>query len=833
VAAFQYKDLSGAQIVELVKLAAASYPDNVDELNGWTPLTAGSLGFQELADPVGSFDGTTFVNGGAAAQVFRRGADVTVSFRGTDTGTLEERLQDAADYPALVREVRAYYTRFDSLLEAVARYAEREGIDEINMVGHSLGAGAANNLREDAGTAYGGAFSDANYVTIATPVVAAYLDVLNTDTGILNIGFDNDQVFKLTERVAEYFPNIADILTGENQRFESTTDQLVFYEDAYAGRGGRFRGFGAHDTENYIDVAERVTASPFYAAMDRDSLILAAATDSRVVYPGDGALIGADGGAFFIGRNGAADDMLGGPYFDFLDGKARPDRLAGGGGGDFFFGGPGDDQIDGGDDIDVALYSGPRSQYDVRVTLAPTAPYGRIVVVEHVAGSRAEGEDTLDAVEYASFSDGTVLDLVNGAPGAPPPAVPPDILILPQPLQPLPRANEPPVAVADRDVTGLGTPVAIDVVLNDTDDRNGLVPSSVAIAAAPAVGTAVANPDGRVGRVLYTPVDDLSVGGPEGYTTTFAYTVADDLGAVSAPGTVTVTVRNAPPAAAADAAETDTRTPVAVSVLANDTDDAGALVPSSVAVASAPNIGAAAVQADNTVLYTPDADIFVGEPEGYTATFSYTVADTRGAVSAPAAVTVAVERAYDQVGTAGADRMRGEGWGDDAINGAAGNDEIDGGPGTDLLVGGAGADTLQGGPARDRLGGGPGDDLLEGGDGPDVLEGGAGGDRLEGGDGADVLEGDAGDDVLVGSFGPDVLQGGAGDDVLQGGRGADTLVGGPGADTFIVGLGADPFVDGDVEDDTIEDFTPEEGDQIVQSIFDVSILPPGGVDMLS
>ena len=312
----------------------------------------------------------------------------------------------------------------------------------------------------------------------------------------------------------------------------------------------------------------------------------------------------------------------------------------------------------------------------------------------------------------------------------------------------------PPVAAADAATTSLATPIAIDVLANDTDADGTLVPASVAVVTAASVGIAVARNDGTV---FYTPEDDPSVGGPEGYTTTFAYTVADNDGAVSPSAPVTVTVRNAPPAAVVDAARTDTATPVVIRVLDNDTDDGDALDLSSVAVTVAPTIGMTAVQDDGTVLYTPENDIFAGGPEGYTAAFSYTVADSRGAVSAPAVVTVTVERVFDQLGTAGPDRLRGNGFGDDKINGLEGNDEIDGGFGTDLVYGAGGDDTLQGGPDRDRVEGGDGNDLLDGGFGDDVINGGEGRDELRGGFGADVLDGGAGADLVLGEGGSDRL----------------------------------------------------------------------------
>ncbi|HUF64158.1 MAG TPA: type I secretion C-terminal target domain-containing protein [Verrucomicrobiales bacterium] len=60
--------------------------------------------------------------------------------------------------------------------------------------------------------------------------------------------------------------------------------------------------------------------------------------------------------------------------------------------------------------------------------------------------------------------------------------------------------------------------------------------------------------------------------------------------------------------------------------------------------------------------------------------------------------------------------------------------------------------------------------------------------------------------VLLGGTGPDYLEGGFGDDILFGGAGEDVLVGNGGADRFIIDVVS--------RGDRIEDFDPEEGDQL-------------------
>jgi hypothetical protein len=183
----------------------------------------------------------------------------------------------------------------------------------------------------------------------------------------------------------------------------------------------------------------------------------------------------------------------------------------------------------------------------------------------------------------------------------------------------------------DFGTTDAGHPITLDVLANDTDpDGPGkLVPSSVAVASAPANGSVSINPS--TGAITYTSTQGFSG------TDTFTYTVTDVNGAVSNAATVTIVVNR--PTANPDAAGTDAGVPVVINVMANDSDPDGNqfLDPHSIALVASPSHGSATVDASTgNVTYTPAVG-FTG-----TDTFSYTIADTNGAVSNPATVTVTV-----------------------------------------------------------------------------------------------------------------------------------------------------------------------------------------------
>jgi Bacterial Ig domain len=171
--------------------------------------------------------------------------------------------------------------------------------------------------------------------------------------------------------------------------------------------------------------------------------------------------------------------------------------------------------------------------------------------------------------------------------------------------------------------TSEGTPV----VVSDASWAAG----TVMLLNPPASGTAVAG----AGQITYTP-KNLFFG-----TDSFTYLlfVTDATGTVySNKGVVTVDVTavNNPPTAVADALNTTPGIPVTGNLAANDTDVDGTVVAASVVIVTAPAHGAVLNNLNGTVTYIPAAG-FTG-----TDTFTYTIADNGGAVSAPATVTVIV-----------------------------------------------------------------------------------------------------------------------------------------------------------------------------------------------
>ena len=150
--------------------------------------------------------------------------------------------------------------------------------------------------------------------------------------------------------------------------------------------------------------------------------------------------------------------------------------------------------------------------------------------------------------------------------------------------------NDPPIADNDEASTDEDTAVTLSILENDSDVDGNLVPDSVIFIDPPANSTLsddnktlTVTGEGEYvveddGRVTFTPVANFN-----GTPTPVTYQVADDDGATdTAQISLTVNDVNDPPVADNDSATTDEDTAVTLSILENDSDVDGNLVPGSV-----------------------------------------------------------------------------------------------------------------------------------------------------------------------------------------------------------------------------------------------------------
>ncbi len=178
--------------------------------------------------------------------------------------------------------------------------------------------------------------------------------------------------------------------------------------------------------------------------------------------------------------------------------------------------------------------------------------------------------------------------------------------------------------------------VQIDVLANDVGAGAALNAASVAVVSSASNGSTSINTSDGV--ITYTPDDDFNG------SDSFAYTVIDVQGNTSASTTVSVTVTsiNDAPNTVNDTASVDEDSSVVIDVLSNDTDIDGSneIDSSSIAISGQPSNGAVVIE-NNKVTYTPTANYSGSD------SFSYTVSDNSGAVSASATVTINVSGMND------------------------------------------------------------------------------------------------------------------------------------------------------------------------------------------
>jgi Ca2+-binding RTX toxin-like protein len=188
------------------------------------------------------------------------------------------------------------------------------------FTGASLGGGAANLMANIAGSQYGGEFASAHFVAFASPNIS-------TANGILNIGFENDPVYKA--------------ISGYND-FSSSLDNLVLATPQYMQ--GNYDGLHppdgyAHNAALAFDAFARLETSVFFNQMSPDSVIIFDAFSGTVqdITPGRENV-----GVFYLGEN-MADVIVGRNGDDHIEGFAGDDTLIGGLGNDILAGGVGND----------------------------------------------------------------------------------------------------------------------------------------------------------------------------------------------------------------------------------------------------------------------------------------------------------------------------------------------------------------------------------------------------------------------------------------------------------------------------------------------------------
>jgi hypothetical protein len=335
----------------LVKASQAAFAGGMIPA-GWNVVTPAQLG---LAAQYSDGNYFTDPSSGASAIVLQQGSNYVVSFRGSDDQI------DTQHYIEL--GTGAYIHHYDPLLNALAANAPVGA--HFGFTGASLGGGATNQMAEIAASAFGGRYAAASFVGIASPII-------KNSSGILNLGFENDPIFKGVNNYADFSSSLDNLVLAADKYMAGNYDGR-HPMDAYAHSG--FFGFEA---------LGRISQSAFFASMSPDSVLIFDVNAGLVqdVTPGR-----ENTGAFYLGEN-IADSIAGRNGNDFIEGFGGNDTLRGG---------AGNDTIDGGIGADTAVFSGNYSTY-----VLTDLGNGSV----RVAG--ADGTDTLTNVEALQFSDQTI-----------------------------------------------------------------------------------------------------------------------------------------------------------------------------------------------------------------------------------------------------------------------------------------------------------------------------------------------------------------------------------------------------------------------------------------
>lgn len=352
---------------------------------GWTPISAGTLGYTGKTDARGTFFGEKAGYTTAQAEVLGKYDDagklleIGIGFRGT-SGPRESLISDSigdlvSDVLAALgpRDYAKNYAgeAFGGLLKNVADYATAHGLGGHDVVvsGHSLGGLAVNSMADLSAGRWAGFYQDANYVAYASPTQSA-------GDKVLNVGYENDPVFRALD--GSSFSGSS--LGVHDQPHASTTDNIVSFNDHYASTLWNALPFSiinlptwiSHLPTGYGDGMTRILDSGFYAQMSRDSTIIVAnlsdparATTwvqdlNRNAQPhtGDTFIIGSDGNDLIQGGKGA----------DFIEGGKGNDTIRDSSGHNtFLFSGPfGHDRIIGYQPTDKLVFTQVEGSADYR-----------------------------------------------------------------------------------------------------------------------------------------------------------------------------------------------------------------------------------------------------------------------------------------------------------------------------------------------------------------------------------------------------------------------------------------------------------------------------------
>ncbi|MGP0124837.1 polyurethane esterase [Pseudomonas bubulae] len=334
------------------------------EKAGWTPISADQLGYTGKVDQRGTFFGEKAGYGSAQVEILGKyDADgqltaIGIGFRGT-SGPRESLITDSigdaiSDLLAAVGPddyARNYSANaFDTLLGKVAAFASAQGLggQDVLVSGHSLGGLAVNSLADLSNDHWAGFYRDARYIAFASPTQS------ETTSSVLNIGYENDPVFRALDG-SDF--NLSSLWVHDTHQ-PSATNNIVSFNDHYASTAWNLMPFSianvstwiTHLPNGYESGMTRILDSAFYDLTTRDSTIVVAnlsnpARETTWVQDLNRNAEPHKGSTFIIGSDGN-DLIQGGRGNDFLEGRDGNDTFRDSGGNNIILGGKGINTLD-------------------------------------------------------------------------------------------------------------------------------------------------------------------------------------------------------------------------------------------------------------------------------------------------------------------------------------------------------------------------------------------------------------------------------------------------------------------------------------------------------
>ncbi|PNK61222.1 triacylglycerol lipase [Psychrobacter sp. FDAARGOS_221] len=368
---FDYKNYSSDSSRQLVKetFSVSAYTRAVGDEEAQAEINLGKV--HELSpsdlgvgddklDSLGFFKIESFytgdLEGGPQAKIFGQYDDagklarIHLNIAGTNN------IIDVLDYLNL--NSREGSELLEPILQLVKEFAVANGLEGSDVVisGYSLGAAVANVIAAERQVLVDGFFADADYVAFAVPTVYEEPGV------VLNIGYENDVVHRITGDEPNFLSAVNALdpfFVNPDKNFDSSTDNLVLFNDNYASPGWDLNVFSflnivsawnAHTGGMDSDAITRISNSTFYEHTQRDSTVIVSDLSAFQRYftwiEDDRSSSSSHYGsvAFLIGSQ--YDDLIsGGSNFDYIDAGLGDDIIRAGVGVDHVDGNKGHDQL--------------------------------------------------------------------------------------------------------------------------------------------------------------------------------------------------------------------------------------------------------------------------------------------------------------------------------------------------------------------------------------------------------------------------------------------------------------------------------------------------------